>query len=148
MRRRRHRERVALALRQVGYEHRAFWRNPVAAFFTFFFPLLFMVIFNVIFGGTSGIGGGLAAGRLLHARGHRLRGDHRDLHEHRDDDHRALETGRPQADARHAAAAVGLSRGPHRSRVLLALLLVVIVSAFGTVFYWVHLPWDRMPALL
>ena len=40
----------ALALRQVAYENRAFWRNPPAAFFTFVFPLLFMVIFNVIFG--------------------------------------------------------------------------------------------------
>ena len=41
---------VGLAIRQVGYENRAFWRNPPAAFFTFVFPLLFMVIFNVIFG--------------------------------------------------------------------------------------------------
>ena len=50
---------IALALRQVRYENRAFWRNPIAAFFTFFFPLMFMIIFNVLFGGTSGIGGGL-----------------------------------------------------------------------------------------
>jgi hypothetical protein len=50
---------VALALRQVRYENRAFWRNPIAAFFTFFFPLMFMIIFNVLFGGTAGIGGGL-----------------------------------------------------------------------------------------
>ena len=30
-------------LRQVGYENRAFWRNPESAFFTFAFPLVFMV---------------------------------------------------------------------------------------------------------
>src|SRR5436190_18949326 len=32
--------------------------------------------------------------------------------------------------------------------VLLAFLLVVIVAAFGALFYSVHLPWDRLPALL
>ena len=41
---------LALALRQVRYENRAFWRNPVAAFFTFVFPLIFLVIFNLLFG--------------------------------------------------------------------------------------------------
>jgi len=39
-----------LALRQVIYENRAFWRNPAAAFFTFAFPLIFLVIFTTIFG--------------------------------------------------------------------------------------------------
>ena len=41
---------MALAARQVGYENKAFWRNPAAAFFTFAFPLLFLVIFTTIFG--------------------------------------------------------------------------------------------------
>ena len=39
-----------LALRQVRYENTTFWRNPVAAIFTFVFPLMFLVIFNLIFG--------------------------------------------------------------------------------------------------
>jgi ABC-2 type transport system permease protein len=41
---------VALALRQVRYENKSFWRNPAAAFFTFAFPLLFLFIFNTVFG--------------------------------------------------------------------------------------------------
>jgi len=41
---------LRLALRQVRYENRAFWRNPAAAFFTFVFPLIFLVIFNLLFG--------------------------------------------------------------------------------------------------
>ena len=41
---------VALALRQVRYENRAFWRNPLSAFFVFVFPLMFLVIFNLLFG--------------------------------------------------------------------------------------------------
>lgn len=41
---------LTLALRQIWYENRAFWRNPVAAFFTFVFPLIFLAIFNLLFG--------------------------------------------------------------------------------------------------
>jgi ABC-2 type transport system permease protein len=41
---------LALAVRQVRYENKAFWRNPPAAFFTFAFPLMFLVIFNLVFG--------------------------------------------------------------------------------------------------
>ena len=41
---------LALALRQARYENIAFWRNPVAAFFVFFFPLIFLVLFNLLFG--------------------------------------------------------------------------------------------------
>lgn len=41
---------LRLALRQIRFENRAFWRNPPAAFFTFVFPLMFLVIFNVLFG--------------------------------------------------------------------------------------------------
>jgi ABC-2 type transport system permease protein len=44
---------LALLLRQVRYENRAFWRNPAAAFFTFVFPLMFLVIFNLVFGNDT-----------------------------------------------------------------------------------------------
>jgi ABC-2 type transport system permease protein len=39
-----------LALRQVGYTNKAFWRNPAAAFFTFAFPIMFLIIFTTLFG--------------------------------------------------------------------------------------------------
>lgn len=49
---------LALALRQVRYENKSFWRNPASAFFTFAFPLMFLVIFNAVFGdGTIELGG-------------------------------------------------------------------------------------------
>lgn len=41
---------LRLALRQVAFENRAFWRNPAAAFFTVILPLVFLVLFNAIFG--------------------------------------------------------------------------------------------------
>ena len=48
-----------LALRQVKYENRSFWRNPPAAFFTVVFPLMFLVIFNLLFADdTTSVPGG------------------------------------------------------------------------------------------
>lgn len=44
---------VALAVRQIRYENRSFWRNPASAFFTFVFPIMFMIIFNLIFGSSK-----------------------------------------------------------------------------------------------
>jgi ABC-2 type transport system permease protein len=43
----------ALAGRQIQFENRAFWRNPASAFFTFAFPLMFLVIFNLVFGNNT-----------------------------------------------------------------------------------------------
>lgn len=44
---------LRLALRQVRFTNRAFWRNPAAAFFTFAFPLMFLVIFTTLFGNAD-----------------------------------------------------------------------------------------------
>ena len=41
---------LALAVRQIKFENRTFWRNPASAMFAFVFPIMFMVIFNLIFG--------------------------------------------------------------------------------------------------
>jgi ABC-2 type transport system permease protein len=40
---------LGLALRQLRYTNKSFWRNPASAFFTFAFPLMFLVIFTVLF---------------------------------------------------------------------------------------------------
>jgi len=44
---------LAIAARQVGYEQKAFWRNPAAAVFTFAFPLLFLFIFSSLNSGVQ-----------------------------------------------------------------------------------------------
>ena len=41
---------LRVARAQVGYEQKAFWRNPMAAIFTFAFPLIFLVVV----GGSAG----------------------------------------------------------------------------------------------
>jgi ABC-2 type transport system permease protein len=49
---------TTLALSQVRYINKAFWRNPASAFFTFAFPLMFLVIFTALLGhGSVHIGG-------------------------------------------------------------------------------------------
>lgn len=137
---------LALAGRQVVYENRAFWRNPAAAFFTFVFPLMFMVIFNVLFGGAREAGVPVSefytpavivfsvitatytniAMMITGARDNgilkRIRG-----------------TPLPPW-------AYLLGRIAHA--VLVAGLLVIIVAAFGAVFYDVRVPWDRLPAMV
>jgi ABC-2 type transport system permease protein len=41
---------LGLAVQQLRYTNRAFWRNPASAFFTVAFPLMFLVIFTALFG--------------------------------------------------------------------------------------------------
>jgi ABC-2 type transport system permease protein len=52
----------ALALRQIRYVNKAFWRNPTSAFFTFLFPLMFLVIFTSMLGRNDVH----VAGRVVH----------------------------------------------------------------------------------
>jgi len=51
---------IAMALVQVRYVNKTFWRNPASAFFTFVFPLMFLVIFTSLLGhGIVEVGGHL-----------------------------------------------------------------------------------------
>jgi len=43
----------ALTVSQVRYVNKAFWRNPESAFFTFAFPLMFLVIFTALLGHST-----------------------------------------------------------------------------------------------
>jgi ABC-2 type transport system permease protein len=36
---------------EIWYQQRAYWRNPVSAFFTFFMPVMFLVIFASLYSG-------------------------------------------------------------------------------------------------
>jgi ABC-2 type transport system permease protein len=44
---------VEMVARQVRWEQKQFWRNPAAAAFTFAFPIMFLVIFMAINGGNQ-----------------------------------------------------------------------------------------------
>lgn len=135
---------IGLALRQVRYENIAFWRNPAAAFFTFAFPLLFMVIFNVLFAGAAGEAGGrfftpaIIVFSVITATFTNIA---MMMTFARDEGILKRIRGTPLPGWSYLAGRI-----LHAS--LVALLLVVIVSAFGAVFYGVPVPWDQLPALV
>jgi ABC-2 type transport system permease protein len=138
---------LALALRQVRYENRSFWRNPAAAFFTFAFPLLFMVIFNVIFAGAANADGFTASDFFTPS---------------------IIVFAVITATYTNIAMTVSVARdtgilkrirgtplpswaylfGRVTHSALVALLLVVIVAAFGAIAYQVSFPWERLPLLV
>jgi ABC-2 type transport system permease protein len=142
---------LALAARQIKYENRTFWRNPASAFFTFVFPLMFMVIFNLIFGsskyspfGPSGTVSDFYTPALMAfsiitacytniAMGVVFAREQGILKRLR---------GTPLPSWVYLFARIAVS-------VMVAALLVVIIGAFGRLFYHVHLPGVRtLPALI
>lgn len=131
---------LALAVRQIGYENRAFWRNPPAAFFTFVFPLLFMAIFNVLFG-TDAAGFFTPAIIVFAVVTATYTNLAMTVTIARDAGILKRIRGTPLPPWAYLGGRIGHA-------VLVALLLVVIVAAFGALVYGVAVPWEALPAIL
>jgi ABC-2 type transport system permease protein len=140
---------TGLALRQVGYTNRAFWRNPASAFFTFVFPLMFLVIFTAIFGGTTDTQFGpikasnyyvasIATFSIITATYTNLAISVTFL---RDSGVLKRVRGTPLEPWAYMAARI-------LHAVLMSFLLVVIVVAFGVAFYHADLHTRTLPALI
>jgi ABC-2 type transport system permease protein len=138
---------LRLLARQVRYENRAFWRNPAAAFFTFAFPLIFMVIFNEIFGAQTsgnGISGAqfytpaIVAFAIVNACYTNLA---MSVAIARDEGILKRIHGSPLPTWVYLAARISHA-------VLIGLILVVIVTAFGYLAYSVPLPTGQLPGLV
>jgi len=139
---------LALALRQVRYENRSFWRNPAAAFFTFVVPLMFLVILNALLGGDETTIGGrpaelsdfyvpaMAALSVVNACYTNIV---MMVSGARDDGRLKRLRGTPLPGWAYL-----FGRIVHAT--LVALLLVVIVIVFGAAFYGVDVPGKTMPA--
>jgi ABC-2 type transport system permease protein len=141
---------AALALRQVRYENREFWRNPASAFFTFVFPIMFMVIFDLIFGHSkySQFGEGahvsdfytpaLMAFAIITACYTNIA---MGLVSTRELGILKRRRGTPLPSWVYLFARISIS-------VMVAVLLIVIIGGFGRLAYHVHLPPLRtVPAL-
>ncbi|MEA2622979.1 MAG: type transport system permease protein [Chloroflexota bacterium] len=138
---------LRLLVRQIRYENRAFWRNPAAAFFTFAFPLIFMFVFNAIFGGQA-MGSGQSAAAfftpaivcfsIVNACYTNLA---MSVSLARDEGILKRIMGTPLPAWIYLMARIGQS-------VLIGLVLVAIVSAFGAIAYGVPVPWGRLPELV
>lgn len=137
---------LRLLVRQIRYENRAFWRNPAAAFFTFAFPLIFMFVFQAIFGAQ--VEGGLTAAAfftpaivafsIVNACFTSLAMTTVSI---REEGILKRVRGTPLPSLVYLSARISHS-------VLVGLLLVVVVSAFGALAYNVPFPWDQLPILL
>ena len=141
---------LTLALRQVTYENRTYWRNPVPAFFTFAMPLMFLVIFNLFFGdsdferfGTTVSGStfyipGIIALSVISASYTNIA--------------MMVSIARDQGLLKRFRGtplpAWGFLFGKIAHATLVALLLVVIVTTAGAVFYDVEVPTSTMPAFI
>jgi ABC-2 type transport system permease protein len=131
---------IALAVRQVGYENRAFWRNPPAAFFTFAFPLLFMVIFNVIFGEGAAqfFTPAIIVFSVVTATFTNLA---MNITFARDNGVLKRIRGTPLPAWAYLAGRIGHA-------IAVTMLLVAIVVTAGILLYDVPVPWDAVPAML
>jgi ABC-2 type transport system permease protein len=141
---------LALAMRQVRFENKAFWRNPPSAFFTFAFPLIFLVLFTLLFGsGTTNIPGvgeielttfyvsSILAFSVINACFTNLAIG---VPFSRDEGVLKRVRGTP-------LPAWSFLVGKIAHSVLMMLLLVVIVIAFGAIFYDARLPTDNLGGL-
>ena len=138
---------LGLAMRQVLFENRSFWRNPAAAFFTVAFPLMFLIIFNLIFGNDKLPNGlststfyvaGISALSVISACYTNI----------------AITT----TFSREAGILKRIRGTPLPSwaylfgrvahATLIALLLVTVIAVFGRLFYDVTVPTTTMPAFV
>jgi len=135
-----------LALRQVAYENRAFWRNPAAAFFTFVFPLMFLVVFDVLMGGGTSAGVPLShfytpAVIVFSVITATYTNIAMMVTNARDSGILKRMRGTPLPPWAYLAGRI-------LHAVVIATLLLVIVAAFGALVSGVAFPWDRLPAIL
>lgn len=141
---------LPLALAQVRYTNKAFWRNPASAFFTIAFPLLFLVLFTTIFGG----GNARIEGQEISTATFTIpsicvfsviTATYTNISISvafaRDGGVLKRLRGTPMP-----AWAYMFGRIAHAT--LIAILLVAVTVAFGAIFYDVPIPTDNMPAFL
>jgi ABC-2 type transport system permease protein len=140
----------ALVLSQARYANRSFWRNPAAAFFTFIFPLMFLIIFNLVFGDEDiEVEGGtvdtsafyvpaILALAVINACYTALSQIIVNL---RDQGLLKRMRGTPLPPLAFIAGRI-------LQCIWVMTLLVVVVLAFGAIFYGVDVPTDRLPALV
>ncbi|HEU4480250.1 MAG TPA: ABC transporter permease [Actinomycetota bacterium] len=135
----------------MSFENRSFWRNPASAFFTFAFPLMFLVIFNLLFGDEPvPVGNGedveasnfyvpaIAAFSIITACYTNIA---MGVSFARDQGVLKRKRGTPLPSWAYLGGRV-------IHAVLVAVLLVTIVVAFGVLFYNVDAPVDAVPNFL
>ncbi len=141
------------ALRLVGhqfrYDQKAFWRNPAAVFFTVGFPVVLLIIFATVFGDqTVDVRGGIETTTyyvpaiitvaVISATMQSLA---MSLVIAREDGRLKRGRGTPMPAWVFIAGRIGNS-------IVVALLMLVLITALGRVLYGVDIPWGQLPEIL
>lgn len=140
---------MSLALHQLRYDQRVFWRNPAAVFFTVLFPVLLLLIFAVVFGDQRiDSGGGIEATTYyvpaiitLSVISATMQTLAMSLVIAREDSRLKRGRGTPMPAWVFIAGRVGNS-------IVLALLMLALVSVLGRLLYGVEIPWSEAPELI
>ncbi|MGH2983072.1 MAG: ABC transporter permease [Solirubrobacterales bacterium] len=139
---------VALLAHQFRFDQKIFWRNPASVFFTAVFPLLFLFIFATFFKNAEieslGVDGAtyyvpaIVALSVISATTVKLA---MNLSSEREAGMLKRVRGTPLPPSAFVAGRVGNS-------LVISLILVVLVSVIGALFYGVSIPTRTMPAVL
>jgi ABC-2 type transport system permease protein len=140
---------AALVAHQFRYDQKAFWRNPPAVFFTVMFPVMFLVIFDFIFGGkTVQVAGGIKTTTYyvpaiitLSVVSATMQNLAMSLTIAREDGRLKRGRGTPMPPWVFVAGRIGNS-------LVIALMMLVLISAIGRIFYGVPVPWSQLPEIL
>lgn len=134
---------------QLRYDQKAFWRNPASVFFTVMFPVVLLLIFATVFGDqTVEVDGGIETTSYyvpaiitLSVISATMQSLAMSLVIAREDGRLKRGRGTPMPAWVFIAGRVGNS-------IVVALLMLILIAALGSVLYSVPIPWGHMPALL
>jgi ABC-2 type transport system permease protein len=139
---------AALAVHQFRYDQKVFWRNPASVGFTVLFPVMFLVLFELLFGSNKLDGLGVDSSTYyvpaiitLAVVSATFQNLAMSVTIDREDGLLKRSRGTPLPSWVFIAGRVGNS-------VVVAVLMLVLVSAMGRIAYGVEIPWDRAPAVL
>jgi ABC-2 type transport system permease protein len=137
-----------LLAHQFRYDQIAFWRNPASVFFTVMFPVMLLVIFNLLFGDQEIAGLDVSVSNyyvpaiitlaVVTATAQSLAIS---LTQDREMGLLKRVRGTPLPSSVFIGGRIGNS-------LVVSLLMLVVLSLVGRIFYDVEIPTDRMPAVL
>jgi ABC-2 type transport system permease protein len=141
---------AALALHQLRFDQKMFWRNPASVFFTVMLPVVFLAIFSLLFSGdevrvgastisvetyyvpaitTLGVISATLVNLAINLTRAREAGDLKRMR------------GTPVPTWVVFAGRIGNS-------IVLSLLMLALVSAIGAIVFGVDVPWEHLPTIL
>jgi ABC-2 type transport system permease protein len=140
---------LALVLHQFRYDQKAFRRNPASLFFTVAFPVILLLIFATVFGGqTVDVHGGIKTTAYyvpaiitLSVISATMQSLAMSLVIAREDGRLKRGRGTPMPPWVFIAGRIGNS-------IVVALMMLALIAAIGSLLYGVAIPWSQLPAIL